>query len=318
MEHDQIMALIVKEKSTIEGIIRLNAIAGTDVGAIALQELDFLSMHMIAKPFIAECLPETIIQAIKYSLKNNLSLDPNAGLVYLMPTSVQIGGTYKKALEVKPTAEGKISIAKQCGTILDNKRPVITKNEAGKVTKASVEILLPSIPSPRWENIEIDESDFDRLKKFSHIKNARTWRQESGKPKPDLATLNHANPLYTSFNGGIDPEFARSKVVSAALKKRGTNLAARLSDKIIIQENKEVVVEAAIEKKDPEFTIYEEIPTTNEQKNNQTVGTEALTNKATENSTVGFEAKTEVVNAVPIVENKVSRQTPLFPDDKDL
>jgi hypothetical protein len=252
MEHEKLMALIVQEKPTIEGIIRLNATAGSDVGAIALQEFDFLSMHMIAKPFIANCIPDTIIQAIKYSLKNNLSLDPNAGLVYLMPTSVQVNGSWQQALEIKPTSDGRLSIAYQCGTILDNKRPVVVKDGNGKVVSVSVEILLPSVPEPRWEKIEMDQADFERLRKFSHIKNARG--------KNDASTKDYSNPLYTNFNGGIDPEFARSKVVSAALKKRGTNQAARLSDRIVVSAiapSAKIVVEET-EKKE-EFTVYAEV-----------------------------------------------------------
>jgi len=300
------MDLIIQEKSTIEGIIRLNASAGTDVAAIALQELDFLGMHMIAKPFIANCIPETIIQAVKYSLKNNLSLDPNAGLVYLMPTSVSIGGSYKQALEIKPTADGKLSIAYQCGTILDNKRPVVTKDSFGKVTSASVEILVPSVPGPRWEKIEMDCADFERLRKFSHIKNAR------GKADADINKLNYANPLYTNFNGGIDPEFARSKVVSAALKKRGTNQAARLSDRIVIQETaKQVVVEEV--KPEPEFTVFEEVSAT-------TVTPVVETQPVVETKAEVVDSKTlatETVTAV-VVETKGKAPATLFPEDKDL
>ncbi len=233
------LALLKKDIATIEAIIGLNATEGTNVAAIALQELDFLSMHMIAKPFIADCLPETVIQAVKYSLKNNLSLDPNAGLVYLMPISVKVGAGYKQALEIKPTADGKLSIAYQCGTILDHERAIIKKDGNGKVTEASVNILLPSVPNPRWEKVEIDQSDFDRLKKYSHIKNSR------GKNDAKMDTLNYANPLYSSFNGGIDPEFARSKVISIALKKRGSNMASKLSNRIVVTE-KEVVVEKEV------------------------------------------------------------------------
>ncbi len=246
------LSLLKPELPTIEALIRLNSVTGTDVAAIAMQELDFLSMHMIAKPFIAECIPETIIQAVKYSLKNNLSLDPNAGLVYLMPTSVKVGAGYKNALEIKPTADGKLSIAYQCRTILDHERAVITKNETGKVISCSIRILLPSVPNPRWEKIEMDYADFERLRKYSHIKNAR------GKQDANLATLNYANPLYSNFNGGIDPEFARSKVVSAALKKRGTNLAAKLSEKIVIssEQGKEVVTDVVT---DHDFSEYIEV-----------------------------------------------------------
>lgn len=302
MEHNKLMALIVQEKPTIEAIIRLNAIAGSDVGAIAMQELDFLGMHMIAKPFIAECLPETIIQAVKYSLKNNLSLDPNAGLVYLMPTSVKVDGGYKQALEIKPTSDGRLSIAYQCGTILDNKRPVIVKDEKGKVTSVSVEILLPSIPEPRWEKIEMDQDDFARLRKYSHIKNARG--------KNDASTKDYSNPLYSNFNGGIDPEFARSKVVTAALKKRGTNQAARLSDRIIVSAvapSAKIVVEE-IEKKEEEFTVYSEV-----------IEEKAKVEPAIEPTTVAV----VVEEGLPVKGENVKIATPktepsLFPNAKDL
>jgi hypothetical protein len=249
------IALLRKEQATLEAIIRINVPQKEDAAAIAIQELEFLSMHMIAKPFIAECIQETVIHAVKYSLKNNLSLDPNAGLVYLTPTSVQTGkdangkGIYKTALEIKPTADGKLSIAYQCGTILDHERPKVKKGGHGEVVSVSVRVLLPSVPSPRWEEVEMDQSDFDRLRKFSHAKNGR------GKNDADPKNLNYANPLYTSFNGGIDPEFARSKVVSAALKKRGTNMASRLSERIVTTTVKEVM-----EEKQPEsFTEYAEV-----------------------------------------------------------
>ncbi len=216
MENNTI-ALIKSEQKTLEKIIFLNCSNMQEAQAIALQEIEYLKMHMVTKDFIEKCIPETIIQAVKYTLKNKLSLDPNAGLVYLMPISVKVDNVWKTALEIKPTADGRISIARQCYTILDNKRPQIAKDATGKVTKASVEILLPSTPEPRWELVEIDQDDFDRLRGYSHRKNARN------KTDANADTLNYANPLYTSHKGGIEPEFARSKVVSIALKKRGTN-----------------------------------------------------------------------------------------------
>jgi len=251
------ITLLKQQQSTLEAIIRINVPQKDDAAAIAIQELEFLSMHMIAKPFIAECIQETVIHAVKYSLKNNLSLDPNAGLVYLTPVSVKTGkdangrDIYKTALEIKPTADGKLSIAYQCGTILDHERPVVKKDGSGKVVSVSVKILLPSVPSPRWEMVEIDQSDFDRLRKYSHLKNAR------GKNDANIEKLNYANPLYTSFNGGVDPEFARSKVVSTALKKRGTNMASRLSERIVTAQTKEVMPDIQENKK--QETEYAEV-----------------------------------------------------------
>jgi hypothetical protein len=257
MENNAV-ALFKAEIKTIEGIIGINAMPGTNISAIALQELDFLQMHMVVKPFIAGCIPDTVIQAVKYSLKNNLSLDPNAGLVYLMPSSVKIGTEWKNVLEIKPTADGKLSIAYQCGTILDHERPKITKDSNGKVVTASVSILLPSPVAPRWETVEIDQSDFERMRKYSHIKNAR------GKSDADMKTLNYANKLYTNFNGGIDPEFARSKVVSVSLKKRGTNLAAKLTQRIVTQSSDAPFQVINEPEQKIEFATFEEVPNNQE------------------------------------------------------
>lgn len=247
---DKIVALFTTEQSTIQALIGLHASnAGSDLKALAVQELDFLQMHMAVKPFIANCEAITVIQAVKYALKNNLSLDPNAGLVYLMPSSVNVGGVWKTTLEIKPTAEGRISIAKQAGTLLYSKRPEVTKNPSGKVIAASVEMLFPCGNTSIWETIEIDESDFTRFRKASHIKNSRG--------KQDAATVDYSNKLYTSFNGGIDPEFARAKVIAVALKKRGTNLSAKIDN------NVNIAPQPTFTKKAPtEFTTFEEIPKT--------------------------------------------------------
>lgn len=225
----QITEIMKSEIPTIERLIGLNAKAGVDTNALAIQEVQFLQMQMVAKPWIAKCDKTSIILALKYAIKNNLSLDPNAGLIYLTPLSVKTKDAEGRdkwidTLEIKPTAEGKLSIAYQCSTILDHKRPKAIKDASGKVIGASVEVLLPSIPNPRWELVEMDLSDFKRLRVFSHNKNSRG--------KDDAATRDYSNPLYSSFNGGIDPEFACAKVVSLALKKRGSNMAARSADRI--------------------------------------------------------------------------------------
>ncbi len=239
MENNALSLFMRAELPTIEGILGLNVKDKSNIPAIALQELEFLDMHRLTKPFINECLPQTVLQAVKYSLKNNLSLDPNAGLIYLIPGSVKVGNEYKKILEIKPTAEGKISMAKQDGTIIHCYRGKVVKDEKGKVVSVSVEVLFNTKP-PISEIIEIDQSDFDRLRKFSHVKNSRG--------KADAATVDYSNPLYRSFNGGIDPEFARSKVVSAALSKRGINLSAKASDKIhVVPQYKEVIEDVTAE-----------------------------------------------------------------------
>lgn len=296
---DKIVALFTVEQSNIQAVLGLHAPAGANLKALAMQELDFLQMHMAVKPFIADCEAITVIQAVKYTLKNNLSLDPNAGLVYLMPSSAKVGNAWKTILEIKPTAEGRISIAKQAGTLIYNKRPQVVKDANGKVVKAFVEMLFPCGNTSVWETIEIDESDFKRFRTASHTKNSRG--------KNDAATVDYSNKLYTSFYGGIDPEFARSKVISVALKKRGTNLSARINDNVIIApmplEKQPVSTPPTIEK-----SVYEEVAT-----NTSPVTSPVKTEDAVVVVVVVEEAVvTETVNAV-VIEGPT-----LFPATEDL
>ena len=252
----ELSVILQPEIPTLEALTR--RYYSGDVSINVLQQINYLYSQADLKPFIKDCNEESIKRAVRYAVDNNLTLDPNETLVYLMPEYAKIDGKFVQTLRITPTADGKISIAKQAGTILDSKRPTV-KTETGskRVISACVEIQVPTFdakgnPATRWEPVEIDEYEFERLKSYSHKKNARTWKQESGKPKPDLATLNYANPLYTSYFGGIDPEFARAKVVSNALKKRGTNRGAAA---------KNIVNPIAIEaiKKEDEFTVFEEV-----------------------------------------------------------
>ena len=67
----------------LKAIMMLNANEGTDVETLVLQELEYVRMAALSKPEILECLPQTILMAVKSVLKKNLSLDPSAGLVYI-------------------------------------------------------------------------------------------------------------------------------------------------------------------------------------------------------------------------------------------
>jgi hypothetical protein len=173
--------------------------------------------------------------AVKAVMKQNLSLDPAAGLVYIKTRNVKVGDKWAKALEIMPSANGLISIARQCGRILDIKRPQVEKDTNGKVTGVSVEVLLPSYGEPRWEKFEFDESDIFRWRRASHKEMSRN------KPDANNESLNYANDNYTNWNGGIDPEFARAKAIRHALKKLGTN--ANEYKAIKIAQPKEVYVD---------------------------------------------------------------------------
>lgn len=178
---------------------------------IVMKEIVNFEMICMMKPELANLDKQSIFIAVKQCIADNLTLSPNAGLVYLSPGRVCVGiennqKVYKDVLVYEPTSEGRISIARQAGTLLDHKRPTVAFDSTGKVSSVTFEFLVNALPKPRWEIVKFDTNDFERWRIKSEIKN-------NGK----------ANANYTSFKGGIDPEFARAKAIKHGLKKRGTN-----------------------------------------------------------------------------------------------
>jgi recombinational DNA repair protein RecT len=260
------LALLKEEMPQLTAILSLNARTGTDVQTMAAQELEFLRDHLMTKPAIGECLPQTIVMAVKGVLRQNLTLDPQAGLVYVKTRSIKVGNAYQKALEIQPTANGLISINRQCGRILDIKRPTVKKNEAGQIIGVDLEILLPSHNGTRWETRSFDEDDFYRWQRASHNENGRN------KQDADASKMNYSNPNYTNFKGGIDPEFARAKAIRHGLKKLGTNPNERVMQQITIEDQKTVYVDPKVD----EQAFNDEIGITeNEDVTNQTTETQA-------------------------------------------
>lgn len=218
----QTLELIKKEMPTLEALLRINVPPSADAHAIVQQELEFLRMQMDLKPDLALCEAMSVVLAVKSAIKKNLSLDPQAGLVYIKTRNVNTAkrgeqDKWIKVMEVMPTANGLISINRQCGRILDIERPEVQKDATGKVVGVSVKYLVPSIPTPRWQAVGFDQSDFLKWRRASHKENSR------GKQDANAETLNYSNPNYTNFKGGIDPEFARAKCIRHALGKLGTN-----------------------------------------------------------------------------------------------
>lgn len=225
-ENKELIRMLNEERHRYEALLKLNCAPGTDVATIVLQEFEYLNMLAINNPEIAKCDERTIAYGIGNVMKQNLSFDPNMGLVYTKVRSFKVveegKEVWKKALEVTVSANGIISVARQCGRILDYKNPEVEKNIDGKVIGVSIDLLLPSTPSPRWEKRSFDESDFERWKRASHKENARRYKQGDAKI-PNNETLNYANLNYTSWKGGLDPEFARAKAVRHGIKKLGIN-----------------------------------------------------------------------------------------------
>lgn len=215
-----------QETKTLQALMLRNN-QGADAETMVLQEIEHLRAHAIQKPAILNCSPESVLLAVRQSINKNLTLDPSAGLVYIKTRSVNVSpagspAKYITVMETQDTCNGKISFARQCGRILDCDRPEVKKDESGKVISVSFSYQVPAFnekqeKTARWVTVEFDESDFGRWRLASHKENGRN------KADADNIKMNYANPNYTSFKGGIDPEFARAKSIIHGLKKLGTN-----------------------------------------------------------------------------------------------
>lgn len=185
-----------------------------------LSELSFLKERLQLNEGLQECTAESLLQCIKKSLLDNVSLNLASNLVYIQKGSVKLNNQYVAIAQYGLSPEGKISVVRQSGMVLDITRPKLKKNSEGKVIGGTIEILKPSTPQPRWEEIEFDESDINRWMNASTKKN-------NGK----------TNPLYTNgFAGGIDSEFMRSKILKHALGKGlGTNKNETLIENKTVQ-----------------------------------------------------------------------------------
>jgi hypothetical protein len=233
----------------IEKLITLNAPNGMSdeqIKAMALEEISHVQTAALYKPEILNCEPLSVLLAVKQAIRKNLTLDPSAGLVYMRTRKVNIGGNqWRTILEISDTANGKISLARQCGRILDVKRPTVKYNGEGQVENVTVEFLVPSHPEPRWERIDFGTTHFTKWRIASHKENSRLWNESSGKEKPDAGLMNYANPNYTNWKGGIDPEFASTKAIKHGLNKLGININEPVTKRIHVEKKDVIVIEPA-------------------------------------------------------------------------
>lgn len=239
------LAALRDQFADLVAIMKLHAQPGQDVETLVLQEIQYVQERAMIAPGISECSPMSVAMAVRKAIKNNVTLDPSAGLMYLIPGSVKNAqGQYVKVLEAPLTANGALSVAYQCGTILDHERPKVTYNDKGQCVLVTVRILRPTYGGTRWEEIEYGPSYFAKWYAASHKKNARG--------KNDAGTTSYANALYTSHNGAIDPEFAIAKSLRHALGKLGTNPNAKRMAVVSIPMEKTVQVEP-----EEEYTEHE-------------------------------------------------------------
>lgn len=232
------ITILHENKPTLAQLAMVNLPSGTteeEAQRVALKEISNFDMILQTKPDLAGCTPMSVLLAVKQTICDNLTLAPSAGLVYLIPSKV--GNNW--VVTYTPTANGLLSMAYQSGAILDNKRPVVTFDGDGKVNSVTVEFLVPSYPQPRWEVITFTEAHFKK------------WRDASTKKNQGKTNAN-----YTSWNGGIDPEFAGTKAIRHGLNKRGSNgNAPRNVDMSSIK----FEPETAIDKDSTEFASHTEI-----------------------------------------------------------
>lgn len=236
-EHVQILSKVAgivyssKTKEEIENIVR--------------SELSFLDQR-IALSKLGECTQDSLMFCVKQAMRDNLTLNPSAGLVYMIPQPVNVGTKEQpKWINVAQyllAPDGRLSLARQTGNILDHKRVKINHDANGKVIGGTFEILKPSVPQPRWEEYEFNEWDIER------------WAAASAKKNKGVS-----NPLYSSWKGGIDPEFFRAKVVKHSLSKLGININESRGV-VISQPVVEIPIQAQQEQIQ-EAIIQEEIPT---------------------------------------------------------
>lgn len=199
------------------------------------QEVINFQEHCMYNNELANCDPQSILFGIRKVIGSNLSLDRAKGHTYLLPASIkQADGTFKKVLEVTYQAEGVLVLYYNAGVIVDHKSPLPTYNEEGKVIAISWEYQLAN---KRWEESYFNEAHFNKWRKASHVKNGRN------KNDADINKMNYANPNYTSFAGGIDPEFASAKCIKHTLKKMALdrNRFAPQPQPTIIEATHEVV-----------------------------------------------------------------------------
>lgn len=252
-QKNKMLAILEPEMPTLEAIMSLSH-PGEDVKTLILSELEHLKTAAMTQPAIAECVPQSIVIAVKTALRQNLSLDPAAGLTYIKTRNIKIGEkNWAKALEIQPSANGLISYNRMCGRLLDIDRPEVKKDESGKVIEVSVSMLVPSYPEPRWKTITFDESDFERWKRASHKENSRNKQDANDE------LMNYANPNYTSWKGGLDPEFARAKAIRHGLKKLGTNPNETLKKIVPVFEKQVVDINADISAINDEYSSHEEL-----------------------------------------------------------
>lgn len=223
MENKAIATL--QEPSNFETLVKLAKWCNPEMEEYALkarviQEVGYFEYACMLNDNLSTCNPRSVMMMLRWVIQNKLSVDTQAGLVYLKTRNVkQSDGSFIKVLEYEPSPEGVLSMSYSTGEIIDHQRPVIHYDGLEKPKVVSVDFSF-QLHNGRWETVSYSEGHFRKWRLASHENNAR------GSSDGDMVKMNKANKSYTSFNGGIDPEFCTGKAIKHGLDKRGTNRIA--------------------------------------------------------------------------------------------
>ncbi len=246
-----LMAELTEQVPTFKQLALINGIAPEKAEAIVIQEVEFIRESALANPDIMKCAPQTVLFVVKRAIKNNLTLDPQAGLMYLKTRNVNVSTDpstpqWVKVLESQETCNGILSKCRMTGRIIDHKLPQVEFNDAGKCVGVTFEFQLPN---GRWETVKFTEYDFERWGNASH--------KERSRGKQDANTKNYRNSLYSSWRGGIDPEMAKAKAIRHGLKKLGTNPNENKASAVVLNAPMQLLPHAEAEKEAKE--VIEEL-----------------------------------------------------------
>lgn len=235
-----VIATLKTAMPTLVQLAQINGISAEKAEALMAQEVEFLREAAMLNPKILQSAPASVLLAVKRAIKNNLTLDPQAGLMYIKTRSINVSQDPKAAqwitiMETQETCNGLLSKNRMLGRILDHNVPQVEFDSSGKVKSVTFSF---QKNTGNWETMTFSEYDFERWGNASH--------KERSRGKNDAATVDYSNALYKAWRGGIDPEFAKAKAIRHSLKKLGTNPNEKMANAIQISPAEFKVIDTKI------------------------------------------------------------------------
>jgi hypothetical protein len=248
-----VIATLKTAMPTLCQLAQINGISAERAEALMSQEIEFVREAAMLNPKIMQSAPASVLLAVKRAIKNNLTLDPQAGLMYIKTRSINVSQDPNAAqwitiMETQETCNGLLSKNRMLGRILDHNVPTVEFHADGKVKSVTFTF---QKNTGNWETMTYSDYDFERWGSASH--------KERSRGKNDANSKNYANALYSSWRGGIDPEFAKAKAIRHSLKKLGTNPNERMASAIQISPADFKVIEPSIANKEADDVMAENV-----------------------------------------------------------